>query len=227
MRFRALCLLLLVGVLFLSVVGVASVSADLELAYDDGRFDTEVILQNYYDTALHRTHLRQKFVLSDFPWLPKNGYWVKEVKVCWGDHSGNVLDTVKFDIRLRDEDGIPITVLRDLVSPPSATWHIYDVSGARFISDSYFYVELIAKAADADYRAEYVAAVSDQPECSEYSTDENGDAWTPEAELHYGIRVFVSKLGPVPELSLSIPIVTSIATVAYLAIRKRISRKLE
>jgi len=222
-RFQVLCLLLLIS----SLLMVHAVEADTELRYEDGIFDTEVILQNYVDGSgmLHRTHLRQKFVLSDFGL--RDGYKVDWVKVCWGDHLGHVLDTVKFDIRLRDEDGDPITARSGLVSPSSATWHSYDVSRAGFISDSYFYVELIAKAADVYYRAEYVAAYSGLLECSEYSTDENGDAWTHEEVLHYGIRVFVSKLGPVPEFSLSIPIVTSIATVAYLAIRKRISKKLE
>jgi len=223
-----LCLLLLVSSLLLSVVGVASVSADFELAYDDGSFETNVILQNYWDTALQRTHLRQKFVLSDFPQYTLTQGWVKveAVEVCWGSPT-IVIDTVVFDIRLRDGDGTPITALSGLTSPVGVTppfWSRYDdVSSAGFTSNSYFYVELIAKSG-----AEYVAADSGQLECSEYSTDENGVAWTQEAVLHYGIRVIVSKLlGPVPEFSLSIPIVASIATVAYLAIRKRISRKLE
>jgi len=224
MRFRALCLLLLVSPLLL----VHPVRADLELGYDDGSFETSVILQNYVDGSgvLHLTHLRQKFVLSDFDL--SGTFKVEAVIVCWGSPT-LMFDTVKFDIRLRDEDDTPITALSGLVSPSTPTWQRYDdVSRAGFTSDSYFYVELIAKAADALYRAEYVAADSTLKECSEYSTDENGDAWTQEEVLHYGIRVFVSEvLGPVPEFSLSIPIVTSIATVAYLAIRKRISRKLE
>jgi len=221
MRFRVLCLLLLVSSLLLSVVGVASVSADLELAYDDGSFESAKVL-GYDGEATY--DLRQKFVLSDFGQLSLTQGWVRveAVEVCWLIQ----VDTVTFDIRLRDEDGTPIIALSGLTSPVGVTppfWSRYDdVSSKGFTSDSYFYVELIAISG-----AEYVGLDTGARTHSAWSTDGGGSTWVGDSTGTYGIRVIVTKLGPVPEFSLSIPIVTSIATVAYLAIRKRISRKLE
>jgi hypothetical protein len=168
MNLISICTVILIALVVLS----KPVSAQVELAYDDGTPYIYTMLQEEVPLKSGQ-FLRQRFYVPDFDF--SGDVIVETVKVYWASILGEPTDILTVQIRLRDADDEnyvfefpPVTYAYGRIDK----WIEYDVPEA-FVSDD-FYVELIPLVGKAYIRGDsgslrpYLAGTND---CN-YITDE-------------------------------------------------------